>query len=98
MNCRSLCVVESVQEIKQMNLFNCGRAGVDAAVPDRSVSKNPIAYTGLLRSQKNHTELPVKAFLIRHPKGNILVDSEVRNHPIRTIAFRCERLSGFGRT
>ena len=85
-----------------MNLFNCGRVGVDAAVPDRSVSMNPIAYTGLLRSQKNHTELPVKAFLIRDPKGNILVDtgwdSEVRNHPIRTIAFRCEKLSGFGRT
>jgi len=75
----------------KINIFTCGLVGVDPAVPDRGISSNPIAYTGLFRSKKNRIYIPVKAVLIRHPKGNILVDaawdSEVRRHPIRTITF-----------
>lgn len=49
--------------------LNCGQVGVDPAVPDRSISRNTIAYTGLFRSAKRRIWLPVKAFFIVHPKG-----------------------------
>ena len=71
--------------------LNCGQVGVDPAVPDRSISRNTIAYTGLFRSAKRRIWLPVKAFFIVHPKGNILVDtgwdSDVRQRPIQTLTF-----------
>lgn len=71
--------------------FTCGQVGVDPCVPDRTLSKNPVAYTGLLRSSNRRIWLPVKTFLIRHPKGNVLIDTgwdkEVRGHPVRTITF-----------
>jgi hypothetical protein len=55
-------------------------------VPDRGVSKNAAAYTGLFRSARRRIWLPVKIFLIEHPKGAILVDtgwdSAVRAHPV----------------
>ena len=64
---------------------------MDPAVPDRGVSANPIAYTGLFRSPKRRIWLPVKAFLIEHPKGSILVDtgwdSAVRTDPVRTLTW-----------
>jgi len=73
----------------KIHILHCGDVGVDPAVPDRSVSTNPMAYTGLLRSAKRRIWLPVKAFYIEHPKGKILIDtgwdSTVRNHPIRTL-------------
>ncbi len=74
-----------------VDVLNCGRVGVDPAVPGRTVSRSPVAYTGLFRSAKRRIWLPVKAFLIRHPKGNILVDTgwdtNVRRHPVRAISF-----------
>ncbi len=75
----------------RIHVLNCGEVGVDPAVPDRSVSKSAVAYTGLFRSAKRRIWLPVKAFLIEHPRGNILVDtgwdSAVRARPIRTLTF-----------
>lgn len=75
----------------RIHVLNCGEVGVDPAVPDRSVSKNAVAYTGLFRSAKRRIWLPVKAFWIEHPRGNILVDtgwdSAVRTDPIRTLTF-----------
>lgn len=75
----------------RIRVLNCGEVGVDPAVPDRSVSKNAVAYTGLFRSPKRRIWLPVKAFLIEHPRGTILVDtgwdSAVRAHPIRTLTL-----------
>jgi len=75
----------------RIHVLSCGEVGVDPAVPDRGVSANPIAYTGLFRSPKRRIWLPVKAFLIEHPKGRILVDtgwdSEVRTHPVRTLTW-----------
>jgi len=74
-----------------IRILTCGEVGVDPAVPDRSVSRNRIAYTGLFRSAKKRIRIPVKAFLIEHPKGKILVDtgwdSTVREHPVRTLTF-----------
>lgn len=75
----------------RIHALNCGEVGVDPAVPDRGISSNPLAYTGLFRSAKKRIWLPVKAFLIEHPQGNILVDtgwdSAVRIHPVKTLTF-----------
>lgn len=75
----------------QVYAFTCGQVGVDPCVPDRSLSRNPVAYTGLLRSPKRRVWLPVKAFLVVHPKGKILVDtgwdSRVREHPVQAITY-----------
>lgn len=72
-------------------VLTCGEVGVDPCVPDRGISYNPVAYTGILRSPKRRIWLPVKAFLVIHPKGNILIDTgwdkNVRTHPVRTITF-----------
>lgn len=74
-----------------IHVLTCGQVGVDPAVPDRGVSANKLAYTGLFRSPKQRIWLPVKAFLIEHPRGSILVDtgwdSSVRSHPVSTITF-----------
>ena len=75
----------------RIHILNCGSVGVDEAVPDRGVSKNALAYTGLFRTPRHRITLPVKAFYIEHPKGRILVDTAwdraVREHPIRTLTF-----------
>jgi N-acyl homoserine lactone hydrolase len=75
----------------RIHILRCGSVGVDEAVPNRGVSKNALAYTGLFRTRRHHITLPVKAFYIEHPKGRILVDtawdSAVREHPIRTLTF-----------
>lgn len=75
----------------RIHILQCGEVGVDPAVPDRSVSRNKIAYTGLFRSAKRRIWIPVKAFLIEHPRGKILVDtgwdSAVRTLPVRTLTW-----------
>ena len=76
-----------------LQILECGQVGVDEAVPNRSVSKNPLAFVGICRSKKkHHIVIPVKCFLITHPSGaKILVDtgwdSRVREHPIKTITY-----------
>ncbi len=75
----------------RIHVLNCGEVGVDPAVPDRGISRNAVAYTGLFRSPKRRIWLPVKAFWIEHPRGDILVDtgwdSAVRAHPVKTLTF-----------
>lgn len=58
-----------------IHVLQCGSVGTDETIPDRSKSKNPYAYTGLLRGSKHKVWLPVYTYLIQHPKGNILVDT-----------------------
>lgn len=74
----------------KLHILNCGEVGVDPAVPFRDVSKNPIAYTGIGRSKKLRIWLPVTAYLIEHPKGNILIDTgwytDVRTNPIKHLS------------
>lgn len=76
-----------MDEIK-IHILHCGEVGVDPAVPDRNISKNPLAFTGLFRSPKRRIWLPVRAYFIQTAKGNVLVDtswnSGVRLHPVRT--------------
>lgn len=76
----------------KIHVLHCGEVGVDPAVPFRDVSRNPIAYTGLGRSKKLRIWLPVSAYLIEHPKGNVLFDtgwhSDVRSDAIKHMSFK----------
>ena len=76
----------------KIHVIQTGTVEVDPTIPNRELSRNKLAYTGLFRSRKNRITIPVKCFLIEHPNGKkILVDtgwdSKVRNHPIRAITF-----------
>ncbi len=57
----------------ELYIFHTGKVKVDRAIPLRE--RNPLAVTGLLRSRKKQMMLPVSAYLIVHPKGNILIDT-----------------------
>lgn len=74
----------------RIHVLHCGEVGVDPAVPFRDVSKNPIAYTGIGRSNKLRVWLPVSVYLIEHPKGLILFDTgwhkSVRVHQRRHMS------------
>ncbi len=80
-----------MKDVINIHVMKCGEVGVDPAVPLRKVSKNPFAYTGLLRSKKHRIWIPVFTYLIVHPKGNVLIDTgwsdQVRTHPIKAESF-----------
>lgn len=59
----------------KIHAMRCGTVGTDESIPDRSKSKNPYAYTGVLRGERHRVWLPVFAYLIEHPQGRILVDT-----------------------
>ncbi|MBR6409881.1 MAG: N-acyl homoserine lactonase family protein [Clostridia bacterium] len=73
----------------KIHVLRCGKTGVDPAVLDRDISRNPLAYTGLFRPMSNRIWLPVRAYLIEHPKGRVLINTgwnpEVRNRPLYTL-------------
>lgn len=54
-------------------IFHTGKVRVDRAIPLHE--KNPLALTGLFRGEKKKMVLPVSAYLIKHPRGNILIDT-----------------------
>ena len=53
----------------------CGGTKVDEALPFSDLSKNPLAFTGLFRGKKHQVSVPVRAYLIEHEKGLILIDT-----------------------
>ena len=55
--------------------MRCGTVGTDETVPDKRKSRNPFAYSGILRGKKHQVWLPVYVYLIVHPKGKILIDT-----------------------
>ncbi len=57
----------------QVYVFHTGRVRVDRAIPLHE--KNPLAITGIFRSKKKQMILPVSAYVIKHPKGNVLIDT-----------------------
>lgn len=59
----------------KIHVMRCGIVGTDETIPDRGKSKNPYAYTGILRGKRHRVWLPVYVYLIEHPKGRILVDT-----------------------
>lgn len=57
----------------QVYVFHTGKVRVDRAIPLHE--KNPLAIIGIFRSKKKQMILPVSAYLIKHPKGNVLIDT-----------------------
>lgn len=57
----------------KVHIFHTGKVKVDRAIPLHE--KNPLAVTGFMRGKKKKMVLPVSAYLIQHPKGNILIDT-----------------------
>ncbi|MBQ9415436.1 MAG: MBL fold metallo-hydrolase [Clostridia bacterium] len=78
----------SKQKIR-IRVLRCGKVGVDPSWVDRELSGNAYAYSGVLRSRKTRIWLPVRAFLIEHPKGKVLVNTgwnvSVRERPLMTL-------------
>ena len=59
----------------KVHILPCGSTIVDEALPFSNKSKNPLAFTGILRGKKHKISVPVTAYLIEHPKGLVLVDT-----------------------
>ncbi|WP_445668011.1 N-acyl homoserine lactonase family protein [Paenibacillus sp. FSL H7-0918] len=59
----------------KVHILHCGLVQVDSAVPFQQNKLNPLAFTGLFRSQKHQIVLPVSSYLIEHPKGLVLIDT-----------------------
>ena len=57
----------------KLYVLHTGSVIVDRGIPYKD--KNPFAPLGLLRGKDKKVELPVSAYLIEHPRGNILVDT-----------------------
>ena len=72
----------------------CGTVGTDETIPDRSRSRNPLAYTGVLRGGRHRVWLPVYCYLIEHPAGNILIDTswhtDVRDDPKKALSWELD--------
>lgn len=54
-------------------IFHTGKVRVDRAIPLHE--RNPLAVTGLFCGRKKQMILPVSAYLIVHPEGNVLIDT-----------------------
>lgn len=59
----------------KVHVLSCGSTIVDEALPFSNKSKNPLAFTGILRGKKHKISVPVTAYLIEHPKGLVLIDT-----------------------
>lgn len=59
----------------EIHILHCGQVQVDEAIPFKEKTLNPLALAGLFRSPKHQLLLPVSAYLIKHPKGLVLIDT-----------------------
>ncbi|MGM9590356.1 MAG: N-acyl homoserine lactonase family protein [Faecousia sp.] len=57
----------------KVHIFHTGSVIVDQAIPYKE--KNPLAVTGFFRGAEKKLTLPVSAYLIQHPNGNVLIDT-----------------------
>lgn len=57
----------------KLYIFHTGKVRVDRAIPLHE--RDPLAVTGLFRGKTKPMILPVSAYLIVHPKGNVLIDT-----------------------
>lgn len=67
-------MISNSNQIK-IHVLHTGLVKVDRALPFHGQFRNPLAFTGLLRSEKNQITVPVSSYLIEHPQGLILVDT-----------------------
>ncbi len=54
-------------------IFHTGKVRVDKAIPLHE--SNFLAFAGFLRGKDKKVILPVSAYLITHPQGNVLIDT-----------------------
>ncbi|WP_318766769.1 N-acyl homoserine lactonase family protein [Lactiplantibacillus carotarum] len=59
----------------KIHVMHTGLVKADRALPFHGLYRNPLAFTGLLRSERNRVILPVSSYLIEHPRGLILIDT-----------------------
>ena len=48
----------------KIHVMHTGLVRVDKSLPFHGLYRNPLAFTGLLRSEKNKVTLPVSSYLI----------------------------------
>lgn len=81
----------------RIHILHCGQVNVDKALPFSNASRNPLAFTGLFRNRKKRIWLPVSAYLIEHPKGNILIDTgwhiDVREHQKKHLGMLLSKIN-----
>lgn len=74
-----------------INVIQTGTTLVSPAVPDRTVRKSRLAYTGLFQKRQNRIEVPVKVFFVEINGKKILIDTgwsaECASHPIQHMGF-----------
>lgn len=59
----------------KIHVLHTGLVKVDRALPFHGLYRNPLAFTGLFRSERNQVTLPVSSYLIEHPQGLVLIDT-----------------------
>lgn len=71
----------------KIHVLHTGLVKVDRVLPFHGLYRNPLAFTGLFRSEKNQVTLPVSSYLIEHPKGLVLIDTGW-NKQVRTSNWK----------
>ncbi|MWC27088.1 N-acyl homoserine lactonase family protein [Paenibacillus sp. MMS18-CY102] len=75
----------------KVHVWHTGEVYMDRALAFRERSWHPMPYTGWLRPQSYKSWFPVSAYLIEHPKGNIVVDAgwhdEVRKNQKKHLGW-----------
>ncbi len=73
----------------KITTIQTGYTKVSPAVPDRSVRKSPIAYTGLFQKRKNRITVPVKCFYAEAAGHKFLIDAgwskSLAEHPVKGL-------------
>lgn len=76
----------------KIHALQCGTVGTDETVPDKSRSRNPFAYTGVMRGERHRVWLPVYCYLIEHPAGRLLIDTgwhtDVRSNQRKALSWK----------
>jgi len=52
----------------KIHILHTGLVRVDKSLPYHGLYRNPLAFTGILRSEVNKITVPVSSYLIEHPK------------------------------
>ncbi len=75
----------------KIETIQTGYTKVSPAVPDRSTSRSPIAYTGIFQKRKDRITVPVKCFYVEVKEHRFLIDSgwsqQVVNQPVKHLGM-----------
>ncbi len=75
----------------KIQTIKTGDTIVSPAVPNRAVSKNKLAYTGLFQKRKNRITVPVKCYYVEVAGHKFLIDAgwskEVVSHPVKHLGL-----------